>query len=125
MSAVGTFAVRATLENPNDHGTPVALDMLVDTGATWSLISSDDARILGVQPVEVRSVRTADGRQLDVPLAEVRFTISGRRLTTPCLIGGPEATALLGAVTLEAFGLAVDPVQKILVPVAGLLLASK
>ncbi len=67
-------------------------------------------------------MRTAVGRRLELPLAEVRFTIDGRSLTTPCLVGAPEAPALLGAVTLEAFGLAADPVQKILVPVTRLLL---
>ena len=59
---------------------------------------------------------------LDLPLGEVRCTINGRSLTTPYLIGAPDAPALLGAVTQEAFGLAADPVQKILVPVTGLLL---
>ena len=67
-------------------------------------------------------MRTADGRRLELPLTEIRFTIDGRSLTTPCLISAREAPALLGAVTLEAFGLAADPVQKTLVPVTGLLL---
>lgn len=47
---------------------------------------------------------------------------NGRSLTTPCLIGAPGALPLLGAVTLEALGLAPDPVQRVLVPVTGLLL---
>lgn len=119
---MGTFAVRATLSHPEHRGTQAILDLLVDTGATWSLISSEVARSLGVEAAETRSVRTADGRRLDLPLGEVRFTIDGRSLTTPCLIGAADAPALLGAVTLEAFGLAADPVKKILVPVTGLLL---
>ena len=100
----------------------MTLDFLVDTGASWSLVPEEAARALGVEPSEMRPVRTADGRRLELPLAEVRFTINNRSLTTPCLIGPPDASALLGAVTLEAFGLAPDPVQKILVPVTGLLL---
>ena len=98
------------------------LDLLVDTGATWSLIPPEAARVLGVEAFEIRPVRTADGRRLDLPLAEVRFTIDGRSLTTPCLVGAPGALPLLGAVTLEALGLAADPVRKILVPVTGFLL---
>ena len=100
----------------------MTLDLLVDTGATWSLIPAEAARSLGVEPSGTRPVRTADGRRLDLPLAEVRFAIDGRSLTSPCLIGAPGAPALLGAVTLEALGLAPDPVQKVLVPVTGLLL---
>ena len=122
-SRMGTFTVRATLSHPEHRGTALTLDLLADTGATWSLIPSEAARSLGVEPSETRPVRTADGRRLDFPLGEVRFTIDGRTLTSPCLISAaPDAPALLGAVTLEAFGLAADPVQKILVPVTGLLL---
>ena len=119
---MGTFAVKIVLSHPDRRGSPVPLDFLVDTGATWSLVPEGVARALGVEPSETRPVRTADGRRLELPLAEVRFTIDGRSLTTPCLIGAPDAPALLGAVTLEAFGFAADPVQKILVPVTGLLL---
>lgn len=119
---MGTFTVQTTVGHPERRGVRVTLELLVDTGATWSLIPSETARSLGVEPIETRSVQTADGRRLDLPLAEVRFTIGGRSLTTPCLVGAADAPALLGAVTLEAFGLAADPVQKILVPVTGLLL---
>lgn len=119
---MGTFAVRITLSHPERRESQVTLDFLVDTGAAWSLVPAGTARVLGIEPFETRPVSTADGRRLELPLAEVRFTINGRSLTTPCLIGAPDAAALLGAVTLEAFGLAADPVQKILVPVTGLLL---
>lgn len=119
---MGAFAVKVALSHPEHRASHLTLDLLVDTGATWSLIPADAAGSLGVEPSETRSVRTADGRQLDLPLAEIRFTIDGRSLTTPCLIGATGDPALLGAVTLEAFGLAADPVQKTLVPITGLLL---
>ena len=119
---MGTFAVKVALSHPERRASHLALDLLVDTGATWSLIPAEAASSFGVEPTETRSVRTADGRRLDLPLAEVRFTIDGRSFTTPSLIGAPNAPALLGAVTLEAFGLAADPVQKSLIPVTGLLL---
>ena len=119
---MGTFSIRATLSHAEHRERQITLDLLVDTGATLSLIPPEAARSLGVEPSGTRPVRTADGRRLDLPLAEVRFTIDGRSLTTPCLIGAPGVPALLGAVTMEALGLAPDPVQKILVPVTGLLL---
>ncbi len=40
---------------------------------------------------------------------------------TVFLAGPPGCLALLGAVTLEEFGLAPDPIRKVLVPVGGLL----
>lgn len=120
--SVGTFSVKVTLSHPERRASQLTLDLLVDTGATWSLIPADAARSLGVEPLETRQVETADGRRVGSPLAEVRFTIDGRSLTTPCLIGAAAVPALLGAVTLEAFGLAADPIRKTLVPVTGLLL---
>lgn len=119
---MGTFSIRATLSHPEHRERQITLDLLVDTGATWSLIPPEAARSLGVEPSGTRAVRTAAGRRLELPLVEVRFTIDGRSLTTPCLIGAPGALPLLGAVTLEALGLAPDPVQRVLVPVTGLLL---
>ena len=119
---MGTFTVKVTLSHPERRANQLTLELLVDTGATWSLIPAETARALGVEPTETRPVKTADGRRLDLPLGEIRFTIDGRSLTTPCLIGATDAPALLGAVTLEAFGLAAAPVQKTLVPVTGLLL---
>ena len=43
---MGTFAVRATLSHPEHHESQVTLDLLVDTGATWSLIPVGTARAL-------------------------------------------------------------------------------
>ena len=122
---MGTFTIRAILSHPERRETQVTLDLLVDTGATWSVIPPEVARILGVEPFETRPVRTSDGSRLDLPLAQARITVEGRSLITPCLIGSPGVPALLGAVTLEAFGLAPDPIQKILVPVTGLLLQAR
>lgn len=119
---MGTFSIRATLSHPEHAEARVILDLLVDTRATWSVIPPEVARVLGVEPFETRPVRTADGRRLDLPLAQAWITVEGRSLITPCLIGSPGVPALLGAVTLEGLGLAADPVQKVLVPVTGFLL---
>ena len=48
--------------------------------------------------------------------------IDGNRLTTIAIFGDPGSEALLGAVTLEQFSLAPDPVSKRLVPVEALLM---
>lgn len=50
---------------------------------------------------------------------EILITIEGETFTTPCVLGDEGDLLLLGAVILEQFGLGVDPVRKVLVPVAG------
>ncbi len=51
-------------------------------------------------------------------MAEVRLTLNGQEVTTPCFIS-PAGPPLLGAVALESLFLAVDPVAKRLVTVEG------
>jgi hypothetical protein len=58
----------------------------------------------------------ADGRQEEWGATEVLMTIDGRTLHTTCLFGPPGSLALLGAVSLEQFALAVDPLARALVP---------
>ncbi len=51
------------------------------------------------------------------------LTVDEETAATTCIFGDPDSMPLLGAVTLEECGLAVDPVRKRLVPVVGLLAA--
>jgi len=46
----------------------------------------------------------------------VLITPDGRTLHTVCLFGDAGDLDVLGAYTLEGFGLAVDPVQRKLIP---------
>ena len=44
------------------------------------------------------------------------ITIEGRTLHTLCVFGEPGDLGVLGAYTLEGLGLAIDPVQRRLIP---------
>ena len=81
-----------------------------DTGATCALAPL--LRRLGVEPTLRRRFTLAD-REMDVAQARLR----GETLPTPVVFGGEDAEPLPGAVTLDEFGLGVDPVARELVPV--------
>src|SRR5262245_45586457 len=102
---MGTFSVEATVANLADPTMRVTLGLLVDTGATWTTLPGDVAADIGAAQLGVRRVRLADGRVEEWPI--------GPR-------GGP---SLLGAVTLEELGLAVDPAARRLVPATGYLMS--
>lgn len=68
-------------------------------------------------------VEGADGRQLECEMAETRVRLDGQVRTTLGIFGEEPAVPLLGAYTLEGFGLAPDPVGRRLIPVPGLLMA--
>ena len=98
-------------------------EALVDTGATYTWIPRDRLERLAIQPDEEREFLLADGRQVTYPIAWVRIRIDGRTHPTIVIFSDPGSDALLGAFTLEGFGLAADPVNRRLVPVPGLLKA--
>ena len=121
---MGTFAVPVILTNPRHPERRLTLDLLVDTGATWTLLTDEVAKQLGLATPWERSVTLASGDRVTYAKGEVVMRLNGEELTTVFLAGPPGAVGLLGAVTLEQFGVAPDPVKKTLVPVDGLLAAS-
>ncbi len=110
------FRVSGRLTGPTGHSEDI--EFLVDTGATLVVVPADLARRLVLVPTRQQPVMVAGGRRDSWPIAEVRLTLDGREVTTPCFIapGGPP---LLDAVALESLFLAVDPVAKRLIPVEG------
>lgn len=114
---MGTFRVDITVKNLSDQSRTRRLPVMVDTGATYTLLPRDVIDALGCRPIGSRRVLLANGREEDWPIATVLVTLDGQEGPTFCLIGPEGGPALLGAVTLEEFALGVDPVAKRLVPV--------
>ena len=81
--------------------------MLVDTGATYTVLPADLAERLEITEAPWRlKVRLADGRRKAMRVGTVLVRLLGREAADTALIGSPGIEPLLGA---EALGLAVDP----------------
>ena len=119
---MGTFSVTIEVGDP-ESGRFEALEALVDTGASYLVVPRPLLRSLGVDVIEQRPFTLADGRETryDVGITSVR--VDGRTFPVVTVFGDAGTQALLGAVALETFGLAVDPINRRLVPVSGLLMA--
>ncbi len=113
---MGLFHVKAYLTGPT--GRAEDIELLVDTGATLSVVPRSLAERLELKAVRSQRVVIAGGQRDVWPVAEARLSLNGVEVTTPCFIA-PDGPALLGAVALESLFLAVDPVAKRLVPVDG------
>jgi len=100
------------------------LEGLVDTGAMFTTVPAPILEELGVEPIDTVPIRFANGSVERWRLGEVKAQIDGRRRPILCLFGPTEAPPLIGAHTLEAFLLTVDPVEKKLVPKEALLMAA-
>jgi clan AA aspartic protease len=113
---MGLFQVKCHLTGPT--GRVEDIELLVDTGATLSVIPRALAEKLELKATRSQSVVIAGGQRDVWPVAEARLSLNGAEITTPCFIA-PDGPALLGAVALESLFLAVDPVAKRLIPVDG------
>ena len=114
---MGTFTVQATISHPHEPSRCQELSLLVDTGAAYTVIPQPVLEALGVHPTAKRAVTLADGREEVWDLAYVLIALAGEQAPTPCLMAPRDGMTLLGAVTLEQFGLGGDPLGKTLIPV--------
>ena len=101
------------------------VEVLVDTGATFTWLPGDLLEQLGHTPDARKSFELGDGRVIEADVGEVPVRIGDEVRTTVCAFARNGERAVIGAVTLEQFLLAPDPVHKRLVPVVGLAMASK
>ena len=90
--------------------------MLVDTGATFSVIPASLARAVGIaRPRRSVRVRLADGRRVRLGADVAILQINGREAPATILVGDVDEP-ILGVEALEALGLTVDPKRKRLSP---------
>ncbi len=119
---MGTFRVTVAIGDPQG-GQYTAVEALVDTGATYTTLPASILRGLGVVPHDRAEFELADGNVVERDIGRTWVRIDGKTDIVPVVFGDERGGALLGAVTLEIFRLAVDPVGQRLVPVRGLLMA--
>ncbi len=112
---MGTFDVRvrvSSLDGPLQEETT----MLVDTGATFSLLPASVLWRLGVLEQLQVETQCATGQVETVPAGLAMMEIEGFPERVPVLIsfGKEEVRPLLGAHALEVFRLSVDPLARTL-----------
>lgn len=95
------------------------VEALVDTGANYTMIPRSILASLGISPAWRRTFALADGREREFDMAETRARLGGAMATTIVIFGEEGVTPLLGAYTLESFGLSVDPLRQRLVELVG------
>ncbi len=113
---MGAFRVQIEVGDPEGKRFEV-VDALVDTGATNTTLPSELLKALGVAPYTTTVFELADGRQLQLGVGRTWVKVDGQQEFTQVVFAGERTEPILGAVTLEEMGLAVDPVKRRLQPV--------
>ena len=121
-AAMSTFSVQAIIANLERPQRRLGVELLVDTGATYTLLPGEVVRHLDLATPWQRTATLASGEDVTLPMGHVSIRLNGEEMPTIFLAGPPGCQGLIGAVTLEEFALAADPVHQRLVPVRRVLL---
>ncbi len=92
------------------------VEFLVDSGAVYSVVPARVLRRLGIKPVDKQEFRLADGKKIVRRKGVALFRYNGRVGGADVIFGEAGDSVLLGAFTLEALGLALDPLKRELRP---------
>ena len=85
------------------------LSLLVDTGVTYSWISGDILRRLGVKPSRKAKFRTIEGRVVERDVGHVFIEYEGETAPTTVVFAEKEDASVFGLHGMESLGLEVDP----------------
>ncbi|MCS4540705.1 MAG: aspartyl protease family protein [Euryarchaeota archaeon] len=88
----------------------IQVEALVDTGATFTKLSSSIAKKLGLKVQYETTVELSDGRLVKRGLALAEVEIEGVR--RPMLIAISEERPLVGYTTLEILGFKINPITR-------------
>ena len=115
---MGTFTHPITLYSPvGDRMETV--EAMVDTGSTFTVVPGFIPYWKPSAYSRAVNLKLANGQVEERRVGTVTAETGGEQESIICVFGDVEATPLIGAVTLESFLLAVDPVGQRLVPTEG------
>lgn len=116
---MGTFSVTIEI-GPLQGGRWEPIEAVVDTASTLTKVPRQVLSNMGIRPTARREARLANGQTVQREIGNALIRLNGEENANPVSFGEPGEDPLLGAVTLESFGLAVDPVNHRLIPVPNL-----
>ncbi len=113
---MGLFNVPIGVGDPQGERFQI-VEALVDTGATFSIVPAPILDNLGVERQKGGSFELADGSLRYFSLGQTTLQVEGEEVDSVVVFGDEDMQPILGAVTLEILGLAVDPARQRLIKV--------
>ena len=113
---MGLTSVRMQVANFATPDLAEELEFLVDSGAIYSVVPGEVLARLGVTPRREREFRLANATRIVRGCGVALFRYGDRDAVAEVIFGEPGDAALLGAFTLEAMGLCLDPLKRELLP---------
>lgn len=99
------------------------VEFLIDSGAIYSVVPAAILKKLGIEPLAEQEFRLADGSKITRKKGGALFKYGDRIGVADVIFGEEGDSTLLGAFTLEALGLILDPLKRELKPLPMILAA--
>jgi len=109
---MGHTVAKIKLYNPYDRSRSIDIELLVDTGSTYTWIKREKLEEIGINPIDKRKFRTIYNRVVERKIGEAVAECLNRRATTIVVFAEGKDNEVLGLHALEGLGLEVDPVTK-------------
>jgi len=109
---------------PANGREPVVVEMLVDTGAIFTLVPRPVLEQLGVRPTGTRTFQTIERRPIEREVGVMEIEVESRQPPgpVPVIFGEANDGAVLGVTALESMGLKVNSAAGTLEPTELLML---
>ena len=118
---MGVTTLAVDVANPARPEVRQRLEFIVDSGATYSVVPAPVLRRLKIRPLRRETFRLANGATIVRQKGGALFKLHEYVGVADVIFGEKGDATLLGALTLEALGLALDPIRRELKPVTLLL----
>jgi clan AA aspartic protease len=118
---VGLTVLQLEVGNPAQPDVTIAVEFLVDSGAIYSVVPREILDRLDIRPLQEHAFRLADGTATRRKTGVAVFKYGDRIGGANVIFGEPGDSTLLGVLTLEALGYALDPLRRELRPLPMLL----
>jgi predicted aspartyl protease len=109
---MGLTHVELDIANVAEPERTERVECLVDSGAIYSVVPADLLVRLGIRPITEQVFRLANGERITRRKGGAVFKYGERIGVADVIFGEAGDANLLGAFTLEALGLALDPLKR-------------
>ena len=120
---MGLTVLEIEVGNPANPKVTEKVDFLIDSGAIYSVVPTPILEKLGIKPLAEEEFRLANGTKVVRKKGIALFKYDERVGGADVIFGEEGDHKLLGAFTLEALGLVLDPLKRELKPLPMLLAA--
>jgi clan AA aspartic protease len=115
MVVMSITFLKVKVINPEQPKKSQECEFLVDSGAVYSVVPKNILKRLGIKPTSFQEFILANGEVVKRRVGNAYFEYEGKTRAAP-VVFGDKGIFLLGATTIEALGMILDPIRRELKP---------